>query len=107
MRTPENCTQLTWSGKPVAADIITLRPFSLAEYLQSPQLKVVCREGREARIICTDRRTGARDRFPVIALIDLYDTSWECAFEYTADGIPLAEYPYGEESTHRLFFAEV
>lgn len=104
MRLPQNCDRLSWNGKPVEPEMKTLLPFSLTEYLRNPLREVVCRGGQRARIICTDRRTGVRNRFPVIALIDLYDNGWENAFEYTADGIPLAEYPYGENSTHRIFF---
>ena len=43
-----------------------MKQFSLEEYLKNPSRKAVTRDGRNARIICTD----AKSEFPIIALID-------------------------------------
>ena len=43
-----------------------MKPFSLEEYLKNPSRKVVTRDGRDVRIICTDRK-GAT---PIIALVN-------------------------------------
>ena len=53
-----------------------MKEFNLTEYLKNPSQKVVTRDGREVRIICTD--------IPIVALI--YDEkkqkeSIECFFE--------------------------
>jgi hypothetical protein len=44
-----------------------MKQFNLEEYLANPSRKVVTREGRSARIICTDAKEG----YPVVALITL------------------------------------
>ena len=43
-----------------------MKPFNLEEYLKNPSRKVVTRDGRPVRIICTDRK-GAT---PIIALVN-------------------------------------
>ena len=43
-----------------------MKQFNLDEYNEFPSRKVVTRDGREARIICTD----AEGSYPVVALID-------------------------------------
>lgn len=43
-----------------------MKEFSLEEYLENPERKVVTRDGRPVRIICTDRK-GAT---PIIALVN-------------------------------------
>ena len=43
-----------------------MKQFSLEEYLNNPSRKVVTRDGRKVRIICTD----AKREFPIIALIE-------------------------------------
>ena len=72
-----------------------MRPFSLEEYLANPSRKVVTREGRNVRIICTDRLDAA---YPICALInydgvELYDT-------YTIDG----QHLFNKVSDSDLFF---
>lgn len=43
-----------------------MKPFSLEEYLKNPTKKVITRDGRSARIICTNRLD---ETYPVIALV--------------------------------------
>lgn len=44
-----------------------MKPFSLEKYLKNPERKIVTRDGRDARIICTDRKINVD--FPIIALV--------------------------------------
>ena len=59
-----------------------MKPFNLEEYLTNPSKKVVTREGKPARIICTD----ARGEYPVIALIEHYQETLDVTFSFTKDG---------------------
>ena len=44
-----------------------MKQFNLDEYLKNPKRKVVTRDGRSARIICTNR---LGDNYPVLALVN-------------------------------------
>ena len=76
-----------------------MKAFSLEEYLKDPSRKVVTRDGRNVRIICTDR-VGI---FPIIGLIssdsiaDFEEIVW-----YTKEGVCNTS----TENRHDLFFAE-
>lgn len=61
-----------------------MKQFSLEEYIANPSKKVVTREGRSARIICTDAKEG----YPVVALIALEGEhgGYEKPETYTKDG---------------------
>ena len=74
-----------------------MKPFNLKEYLKDPSKKVVTRDGRTVRIICTD----ARGEYPIIALVEYYDGSNDNIYSYTKDGV---YYPI-EPSEEDLFFA--
>ena len=75
-----------------------MKPFNLEEYLANPSKKIVTREGKDARIICTDREDSI---YPIIALIKDNKRESEILVTYTKDGIP-AEY---NEAYYTLFFA--
>ena len=60
-----------------------MEQFDLNKYLKNPSRKVVTRDGRNARIICTDRRDL---NFPIIALIENISGGGEKACSYTKDG---------------------
>ena len=60
-----------------------MEQFSLEKYLANPSRKMVTRDGRNARIICTDRRDL---NFPIIALIENISGGGEKACSYTKDG---------------------
>lgn len=66
--------------------MITMKPFSLKEYLKdsSKKYRVVTRDGREVKIICTD----AKGNFPVIGLVpdDMNDASSESPISFTTNG---------------------
>ena len=74
-----------------------MKPFSLEEYLANPNRKVTTRDGRNVRIICTDREDSI---YPIVALIQDNNRESEFLAAYTKDGIP-AEY---NEEYYTLFF---
>ena len=47
-----------------------MKQFNLEEYLANPSKKIVTREGKPARIICTDAKF---EKYPVLALITKKD----------------------------------
>lgn len=57
-----------------------MKPFDLQEYLKNPERKLVTRNNKRARIICTDRL----DSCPVVGLIRIGDCDEVCT--YTKDG---------------------
>ena len=72
-----------------------MKPFNLEEYLKNPSKKVVTKEGKKVRIICTD----ARGSYPVVALIE--ESYYDNALSYTDDG----KLYNGESNVYDLFFA--
>ena len=59
---------------------IVMKSFSLEEYLKDPSRKIVTRDGRPVRIICTD----AKGICPVVGLV-AYE-NYELAFNVMKDG---------------------
>lgn len=74
-----------------------MEQFSLTKYLENPDRKLVTRDGRSARIICTDR-VG---RWPIVALIS--DNGEEIICSFTTDGKKYI--PKAEVNLTDLFFA--
>ena len=72
-----------------------MKAFSLEEYLKNPSKKVVTKEGKKVRMICTD----ARGSYPVVALIE--ESYYDNALSYTEDG----KLYNGESNVYDLFFA--
>ena len=75
-----------------------MKPFNLAEYLKNPERKVMTRDGRKARIVCTDR-AGLNVK-PIVALITLPNGA-EIIKTFWDNGIETA----GSEDKNDLFFA--
>ena len=76
-----------------------MKEFNLDEYLKNPSQKVVTRDGREVRIICTD----AKGDEPIIALVYNNIREEENVYTYNRDG-----YFYGDnDSCLDLFFAPI
>ena len=73
-----------------------MKQFNLEEYLKNPSRKIVTREGKPARIICTDVKGAS---YSVLALVDKGD--YEGPTLYTKKG----EYNLGTECSYDLFFA--
>ena len=59
-----------------------MKQFNLEEYLQDPNKKVVTRDGRNARIICTDRQGSDH---PILALCTMSNES-ENLYSYLPNG---------------------
>lgn len=75
-----------------------MKQFDLKEYLANPSRKVVTRNGRNVRIICTDKKGFD---CPIVALIENKLEEFESALYYTKDG----KYIANESSDNDLFFA--
>ena len=73
-----------------------MRPFSLEEYLKNPSRKIVTRDGRNARIVCTDKK-GFN---PILALVTKHDSIAEDIYLYTKNG----ELNEGNSTKSSLFF---
>ena len=72
-----------------------MKQFNLQEYLANPSQKVMTRNGKEVRIVCTN----AKNDFPIIALISIDDK--ETLMDYNNNG----ELSPDEMTDFDLFFA--
>lgn len=72
--------------------------FNLDKWLEDKSLKVVTRDGRKARIVCTDRI----GEYPVVALIEMPERKQEHVGVHTEKG----EYSKGNRSDCDLFFTD-
>ena len=70
-----------------------MKPFNIKEHLEHPEWKVVTREGKPVRILCTDLDDND---YPVAAVVGNFHVD-----KYTAEGI----FHAGEETKYDLFFA--
>ena len=59
-----------------------MEKFNLEKYLANPSRKVVTRDGRNVRIVCTDMKNTS---YPIVALITDKEVGEFC-IEYTPDG---------------------
>ena len=73
-----------------------MKQFSLEKYLENPNRKVITRDGRSVRIICTD----AKGDYPVVALVEIYNGA-ENVFRLEENG----HFYYDTEDSRDLFFA--
>ena len=73
-----------------------MKPFNLEEYLANPNRKIITRDGRDARIICTN----AKGNFPIIALVETHNDI-EVAIRLNEDG----HFYNDTEDSRDLFFA--
>lgn len=63
-----------------------MKQFSLQEYLENPQRKIVTRNGDKIRIICTDKKSTG---YPIVALLEYSDentTNKEAVMFYNEKG---------------------
>ena len=74
-----------------------MKQFNLEEYLKNPSKKVVTRDGRNVRIICTDAKTY----YPIIALAENTDGTTEQCLSFIKNG----KYFDNRSSVEDLFFA--
>ena len=74
-----------------------MKEFNLDEYLKNPSQKVVTRDGREVRIICTN----VKGEYPIMALIP--DKQEELTYRYLRNGRQLTY----KDSPLDLFFSTI
>ena len=74
-----------------------MKQFNLEEYLKDPNKKVVTRDGRNVRIICTDRKGT---EYSVVALCTMSNVSEDCYFYF-----PNGKMYLSSDSCLDLFFA--
>lgn len=74
-----------------------MKQFSLEEYIKNPNRKVITRDGKEARIVCTDKK----GRYPIIGLCQVLDDDDEEIHSYTKSG----KLFMSRDSNDDLFFA--
>ena len=77
-----------------------MKEFNLTEYLKNPSQKVVTRDGRDVRIICTDFKSQM-DK-PIIAIMK-EDENKESVWNFSKNG--KYHLPENKESSKDLFFA--
>ena len=76
-----------------------MKQFDLKEYLVNPSRKLVTRDGRNARIVCTNRRYAG---YPIVALVQICDNYLnEEVYTYTKNG----EFEAEQSTKWDLFFA--
>ena len=75
-----------------------MKEFDLDEYFKNPSQKVITKDGKSVRIICTD----AKQDYPVIGLLSLDDKS-ETTVYYKKNGRWLAD----NQDEWDLFFAPI
>lgn len=71
--------------------------FNLEEYLKSPKRKVITRDGRDVRIVCTDMIGTS---YPILVICRV-DATHDCYYSYTING----KHSLNEDSHLDLFFA--
>ena len=74
-----------------------MKEFNLEEFKKNPSQKVVTRDGREVRIICTDRMS----EFPIVALVFEKAQQEDIVITFPKDG----KYAQRGEQPLDLFFA--
>ena len=75
-----------------------MKPFNIKEYIANPSRKVITRDGRPVRILCTN----ARRTYPIVALIEDKDNKEDCLHVYLPDGTTS-----GITKQNDLFFAPI
>ena len=78
-----------------------MKKFNLDEYLANPAMKVMTKDGRNARIICTDKRGN----YPIVALVKSQTIDEEVAHSFTKDGC--WSISSDKETINDLFFAPI
>lgn len=90
--TSTTTAKITWGGT-------SMKPFSLDEYLKNPNRKIITKDGKSVRIICTDRR-GLNVK-PIAALITMLNGD-EVIETYWANGMVTRGC---KDNPYDLFFA--
>ena len=75
-----------------------MEQFSVEKYLKNPDRHIVTRDGKDAKIICTD----AKGNFPIIALVETYNGN-ETVLRLKENG----RFYNDTENSRDLFFAPI
>ena len=75
-----------------------MKQFNLDEYLKNPNRKIITREGKSVRILCTD----AKGNFPIVALVKIHNGA-ETIIRLRENG----HFYNDTEDSRDLFFAPV
>ena len=75
-----------------------MKQFNLQEYLKNPDRHIVTRDGKDAKIICTN----AKGNFPIIALVETYNGN-ETVLRLKENG----RFYNDTENSSDLFFAPI
>ena len=60
-----------------------MKQFNLEEYLKNPSRELITRDGRKVtKVLCTN----AKSHFPIVALVESFDSENETAISYTSKG---------------------
>ena len=74
-----------------------MKQFNLEEYKKNPNCKVITRDGKSVRIVCTDMIGTS---YPILVVCRV-DATHDCDYSYTLDG----KHNLGVDSRLDLFFA--
>lgn len=74
-----------------------MKQFNLEEYFKNPKRKVITRDGRSVRIVCTDMIGTS---YPILVICRV-DATHDCYYSYTTNG----KHSLNEDSHLDLFFA--
>ena len=74
-----------------------MKQFNLEEYFKNPKRKVITRDGRNVRIVCTDMIGTS---YPILVVCRVNPTH-DCYYSYTLNG----KHNLGVDSRLDLFFA--
>ena len=75
-----------------------MKQFGLEEYKKNPNRKVITRDGKSVRIVCTDMMGTS---YPILAICRVNPTH-DCYYSYTLNG----KHNLGVDSRLDLFFAQ-
>lgn len=73
-----------------------MKQFDLDKYLKNPNRKVITRDGKDVRIVCTDMIGTS---YPILAICRV-DATHDCYYSYTLNG----KHNLGVDSRLDLFF---
>lgn len=74
-----------------------MKQFNLEEYKKNPNRKVITRDGKSVRIVCTDMIGTS---YPILVVCRV-DATHDCSYSYTPDG----KHNLGIDSRLDLFFS--
>ena len=97
-----NATKLNYNASRAVVDLKSkktnnMKQFNLEEYKKNPNRRVITRDGKNTRIVCTDMIGTS---YPILAVCRV-DATHDCDYSYTLNG----KHNLGVDSRLDLFFA--